>query len=278
MAIYNTNLPPILSTSDSVYAMAADFGKVFTGFPWRTLRMQPQPAAEADARMIPDWVLLDAVSFGDGTRALNSANPNSQIISQAAPVMRRTAAIRSQLDVLTNSATSASLRSIAHPISTQQTNTTLPLSNEAALGFSQTLRIDVAGLNQIASNAQRPDLPASWSASSSWLTNRAELNFPTNALLLPSEMAEIRGVADFVPATPAAVNSNKFNEYRLSTLFPGAGVRGRFFRIYAMGEALEGPATNPTVAAKAFLQTLVAVETNAAGLTTSIINQYPPAD
>lgn len=269
LAVYNTNLPPILSTSDGAYAMAADFGKVFTGFPWRTLRMQPQPSVESSAGLIPDWVLLDAVSFGDGTRALNSANPNSQIISQAAPVTRRTAALRSQLDVLTNQ----TLNVIAHPITAGGTNTAL-FSATASRAFST----NATGLGQIASNAQRPELPASWSASSTWPTRRAALGFPPNALLLPSEMTEIRGVADFLPAAGATVNSNKFNEYRLSTLFPGAGSRSRFFRVYALGEALEGRTANAPVAAKAFLQTLVAVDTNTTPPAIRILNQYPPAE
>lgn len=276
--IYNTNLPPILSTSDSAYAMAADLGKVFTGFPWRTLRMQPQPALESSAGLIPDWVLLDAVSFGDGTRALNSANPNSQIISLTAPVTRRTAAIRSQLDVLTNAAASLSLRSVAHPVLLGPVISTLPFSEEAALNFSRIVRGDASFLAQIASNVQRPDLPPSWSANSTWPARRAALGFPANALLLPSEMAEIRGMADFLASTGAAVNSNKFNEYRLNTLFPGAGSRSRFFRVYALGEALEGRAANAPVAAKAFLQTLVEVDISSTPPSIRIVNQYPPAE
>jgi Tfp pilus assembly protein PilX len=283
VAIYNTNLPPILSVpppttaSSGHYAIAADLGKVFTGVPWRTLRMQPQPVLEANDGMIPDWVLLDAVSFGDGTRALNSANPNSQILSLTDPVMRRTAAIRSQLDVLTNSATNVSLRSIAHPISSEASNSTLLLSVAAATSFPTNIRVtDAAVIAGVAANAQRPDLTASWATNSSWPARRAQLGFPSNSLMLPSEMAEIRAVADFIPA--ASANPNKFNEYRLSTLFPGSGARSRFFRIYAVGEALEGPATNPTVAGTALLQTLVEVRTNSTPPSVHIINQYPPAD
>lgn len=262
--LYNSNFPPILSeTNGGSYAMAADLGKVFTGFPWRSLRMQPQPAREAAANMIPDWVMLDAVSFGDGTRALNSANPNSQIVSQSAPVTRRTAALRSQLDVLTNQ----TLNIIAHPITRGATNVA-PFTAVAARAFQTNTTA------QIAVNAQSPNLPASWSASSSWGTRRTALGFPTNALLLPSEMAEIRGVADF----SAAAISNKVNEYRLSTLFPGAGSRSRFYRITALGEALDGKAANAPSAAKAFLQTLVEVNTNSTPPSVRIINQYPPAE
>jgi len=290
VVIYNTNLPPLLSFSTSaggggpsqpggpggdgepsppLYSMAADLGKVFTGAPWRTLRLQPQPAAEAAAGLIPDWVLLDAVSFGDGARALNSANPNSQIISLTNPVTRRTAAIRSQLDVLTNQ----TLNIVAHPIIPGETNTAF-FTTTAAMAF----RTNAAGLAEIATSAQRPQLPLSWSTNSSWPARRAALGFPANALLLPSEMAEIRGVADFFPSTGATVNSNKFNEYRLSTLFPGAGSRSRFFRIYALGEALEGRAANAPVAAKAFLQTLVEVDITSTPPSIRIVNQYPPAE
>lgn len=271
MAVYNTNLPPILFTSDRTYALAADFGKVFTGVPWRTLRMQPQPVSESDDEMIPDWVVLDTISFGDGTRALNTANPNSRIVSLAGPVDRRTAALRSMLNVLTNAATN--LSTIANPLSPGLTHAVPAGVTNLGAGIRIT---NVTVLGDIASWAQRPGVLASYSASSSWKKRRENLGFPTNALLLPSEMAEIRGIADYLPSTGQTINSNKFNEYRLSTLFPGIGVRSRFFRIYALGEAV---APNGAAVAQAALQTLVEVRTNPALLqpTVHIINQYPPA-
>jgi len=270
--IYNTNLPPILSvtnTNSSFYALAADLGKVFTGFPWRSVRLQPQPASESAARMIPDWVMLDALSFSDGMRALNAANPNSQVISAANPVTRRVApALRSQLDILTNQ----TLNIVANPTTSGATSIA---SFTAAT--ARAFQTNAGGVRQVAINAQMPNLTASWATNSSWGTRRTnDLGFPTNALLLPSEIAEIRGMADFVPA--ANSNSSKLNEYRLSTLFPGASTQSRFYLITAMGEALQLKSVDAPAAAKAFLQTLVEINTNFTPPRIRVINQYAPAE
>lgn len=265
MALYNTNLPPLLSSQSATsrsFAMAADLGKVFTGLPWRTLRMQPQPTNENG--LIPDWVLLDVVDFGNGTRAFTPVNPNAAMVSQQA----------------SNSVRSAALKGALYPIvlSNAVTNVMNPLTNTnsriiASPTIVNLVRIASNALGQLATNAQRPNIPTSWSANSSWPGQRQALGFPADVLLIPSEIAEIRHFADF-----AVTDSFKANEYRISALFPGLTTRSRFFRIYAAGEAFEGTNSNAPVAASAFLQTLVEVDTSQSPPAIRTVNQYPPAE
>jgi hypothetical protein len=255
MAVYNTNLPPILFTSDSTYAMAADLGKVFTGWPWRTLRMQPQPPEEGNA--IPDWVLLDMVDFTDGTKPLTTVNPNSSYVSAGATVAGFGAGLRSQLDVLTNG---TAISNVASPL-----NPALTATNMAKLA-GLTNGLSVSNLVTQAANRQ-------WSGAGSWAVRRQGLGFPTTALMLPSEIVEVAGFADY-----AGQGDNfKLNEYRSGTLFPGLSTKSRFFKIYAVGEALEG-ATTQNVAATALLQTLVEVDDSTDPISITTIYQYPPAD
>jgi hypothetical protein len=262
MAVYNTNLPPILFTSDSTYAMAADLGKVFTGWPWRTLRMQPQPAAEANAEPIPhipDWVLLDMIDFTDGTKPLTTVNPNSSYVSAGATVVGFGAGLRSQLDVLTSG---TAISNVASPL-----NPTLVRTNLAKLA-GLTNGLSVSNLITQAANRQ-------WSGASSWGGRRTNepMEFPTTALMLPSEIVEVAGFADY-----AGQGDNfKLNEYRIGALFPGLSTKSRFFKIYAVGQALEGTTTQ-NVAATALLQTLIEVDDSTDPISITTIYQYPPPD
>jgi hypothetical protein len=263
-AIYNPDIPPRLAFSSSstdagespvlVWSMPADLGKVFTGVPWRTLRMQPQSNSEAG---VPDWVLLDMVDFTDGTKPLTTVNPNSGYASAGAAVPGFGAGLRSQLDVLTNA---TARTNVANPLVPTET-----APNPAKLA-GITNNLSISNLVTQAANLQ-------WSTNTSWGGRRAGLGFPTNALMLPSEIVEVLGFADY-----AGQGDNfKLNEYRIGTLFPGLSTKSRFFKIYAVGEAFEG--TNAqSVAATALLQTLVEVDDSTDPISITTIYQYPPAD
>lgn len=262
-AIYNPDIPPRLAFSSSsttigespvlVWSMPADLGKVFTGVPWRTLRMQPQLAAETG---IPDWVLLDMVDFTDGTKPLTTVNPNSGYASPGATVPGFGAGLRSQLDVLTNA---TARTNVANPLVPTET-----VPNPAKLA-GLTNNLSISNLVTQAANLQ-------WSPQGGWGGKRQARKFPSTALLLPSEIVEIAGFADY-----AGQGDNfKLNEYRIGTLFPGLSTKSRFFKIYAVGEAFEG--TTQNVAATALLQTLVEVNDSTTPPTVTTIYQYPPAD
>jgi len=247
-AVFNPDNPPALALPSGNYTMAADLGKVFTGMPWRTLRMQPQPVPEIQAALIPDWVLLDMVDFTSGNTALGSVNPNVRYASSGASVVGFGSGVRSLLDVLTNS---SAARTLADPITT---GAELAANAIVPTGFTN----NQSGISNMIVAASQPDEPVSWSAGQNgWLSRRETLGFPTNALLLPSEIAEIDGFADYVTAD---TDRSKENELRLAALFPGLATKGRFFTIHAVGQALEGGTNAATPVSTVLLETLVEVD------------------
>jgi hypothetical protein len=264
MALYNTNLPPAMFTPDGTYALAADLGKVFTGLPWRTLRMQPQPTTEVAASLIPDWALLDIVDFGPAGQALTTVNPNFSYASAAAgPAVGFGAGLRSQLDPLTNTNAGGALTKLASPLTGAVANDVPGLRGA---GTNQT------GLSNMLAAVSTLTNAASWAAGAGgWKSRRDSLGFPPGALLLPSEITEVNGFANYQTTN---TNLVKANEYRLGALFPGISTKSRFFKIYAVGEAFEG--TNQVVAATALLQTLVEVNDATNPVSIRTIYQYPP--
>ncbi len=48
--------------SNLPYESVGELGYIHTGLQWRTLRLQPRPASEATANLIPDWAVLDIFS------------------------------------------------------------------------------------------------------------------------------------------------------------------------------------------------------------------------
>jgi hypothetical protein len=47
---------------DTNYESSGELGYIHTGLQWRTLLLQPRPAAESTANLIPDWAVLDIFS------------------------------------------------------------------------------------------------------------------------------------------------------------------------------------------------------------------------
>lgn len=263
MALYNTNLPPSMFTPDGTYAMAADLGKVFTGLPWRTLRMQPQPTNEAED-LIPDWALLDVVDFGPAGQTMTTVNPNFTYASAAAaPVVGFGAGLRSQLDVLTDTNQAGALTKLASPLTGALADSVPGLRGA---GTNQT------GISSMLAALSTLTNAGSWAGGAQgWKKRRDNLKFPPGALLLPSEITEVNGFANYQTTN---TNLFKVNEYRLGALFPGLSTKSRFFKIYAVGEAFEG--TNEVVAATALLQTLVEVNDATNPVSIRTIYQYPP--
>ena len=122
-----------------------------------------------------------------------------------------------------------------------------------------------------------------WSPSSLWGSNntatsrvRKSKGFPTTHLVLPSEVAEIRDIADLVSTNSTTLLSStrytsaprhiKSNELRLSPFFPGATTCSNFFTIYAYAQALD-KAGNPD--SEHLTKTLVEVEITTPATATS---------
>jgi hypothetical protein len=266
MAVYNTVLPPAPALPSGNYSMAADLGKVFTGMPWRTLRMQPQPANEVDAGLIPDWVLLDMIDFGLGGQDFISVNPNIGYVSAAGTNAGFGAGMRSLMDSLTNAST---IQDLADPMNIQAP----PVKEALPVTVRENVEVTQEVLSNLLTALSRPEVPMNWaSPDNGWRKRRVELGFSPGAIFLASELAEINGFANYNPNP----DEFKFNEYRLGALFPGMATKSRFFKIYAVGEAFEGATQN--VAARALLQTLVEVNDSTTPFTVRTVYQYPPAD
>jgi hypothetical protein len=232
--------------------------------------MQPQPPPEIQAAYVPEWALLDIVDFTDGTTAVSTVNPNVGYASSSEqPAAGFGSGLRSQLDVLTNS---VAARSLADPMNPQGTNNSAIIPT----GFTNSQ----AGISNTLTALANLQVESSWSSGATgWFERRDELDFPTNVLLLPSEITEIVGVADFATETARF----KENELRLGALFPGLGTKSRFFKIYAVGEALEGGAQEDAdedvkVAATALLETLVEVDDSTEPVSIRTIYQQSPPD
>ena len=264
-AIYDTNLPPVLPGANGTYSTAADLGKVFTGMPWRTLRIQPQPALEAAAQMIPDWALLDIVSLSPTNAPVTPVNPNIRFSTAGTAPTGFGSGMRSLLDVLTNGSL----------VNVLADNTTGLLGTNA-LPTGAGVTTTATGIGALLSNASRPEALNSWTTNnaSSWRTRRAKLGFPSEVLVVPSELAEVAGFADFVSAT--GTNSFKLNEHRLSALFPGVSTRSSFYTIYAVGEVFEG--TNQQVAASSLLKTLVEIDNSTTPPSVRTVLQQPASN
>jgi hypothetical protein len=166
------------------------------------------------------------------------------------------------MGVLTNAAFMSQLRNPF--VATDPQTTQPPIASLAAT--------NVARVNAISSNAATPGNSASWSTNSSWSNRRTALGFPTDVILLPSEITEVAGVADYIAQTN---NSAKLNEQRLGALLPGVQTRSRFFTIYALGEAFEGTNASAPVASQRVLRTLVEVRTNSSPPSVDIVYQTP---
>lgn len=265
-AIFNPDNRPALRSSDRNYMVGADLGKVFTGMPWRTLRMQSQSAAEVGAGLIPDWALLDVFDFSTGTApVITPVNPNYAFTSSGASQPGFGAGIRSLIEPWTGSSINATSVRLFDPASSA--NVTLTGSFNGVSASSTQVNNVMTNLSQLGTNT-------AWSSTANgWRGRRAGRGFPQGVLMLPSEIVEVAGVSDY-STTP---DRFKLNEYRSAALFPGLSAKGRFFTIYAIGQALE--ATDPPLpVSTVLLQTLVEVDETASPPTCRIIHQYPPSN
>jgi hypothetical protein len=206
--------------------------------------------------------MLDIFSTASPSVAVTPVNPNSTVLHQGGALARPSVALLSQMGVLTNAAFMSQVR---NPFVATDPQTTQPT-------MAGLVATNAARVNAMASNAATPGSVASWSTNSRWTGRRTTLGFPTNVIMLPSEITEIAGVADYIAPTNDAA---KVNEQRLGALLPGVQTKSRFFTIYALGEAFEGTNANAPVASQRVLKTLVEVRTNSSPPSIDIVYQAP---
>jgi hypothetical protein len=245
-------LDPLLPFA--AHSSPADLGKVPTNTPYRSLRMQMQPAIEGTR--IPDWAMLDVISFC----STNTSNPSTRQhpvninrrfrlptnVTNTAPPAPRTIGIQALAKVLENS-TAGSIQDPMNPANSPPTDATR-------------FRGNTVNATMIVNNIGN----MTWSAGSTWANRRSNKNFPTDQYILPSEIMEIAGVADAVDQTDYENSTShfKWNEGRASALIPAVTTRSSFFTIYAYAQAgRENPTTNQfEVDSEALTKTLVEVE------------------
>jgi hypothetical protein len=123
-------------------------------------------------------------------------------------------------------------------------------------GNATMLTSNATSLDNKIQNRVWSTLNGTWSG---WRTSRG---WPATSLILPGEVTEISGVADYGNRSQYNYTLNpsysiKQNEGRLSAFFPGLTTCSNFFTIYAYAQALD---TQQNIESEALTKTLVEVE------------------
>ena len=239
---------PFLLTGN--YSCPADLGFVPTNKRWRRLRMQMQPSAEGSR--IPDWAMLEVISFGNSTNPNNAfnctlpVNINGRFYlpgNATTPPAPRTIGIKALAEVLSIGG-NGTIQDTMNPATSNSTDATRFKGNTAN---ATTIANAIGNME--------------WSPNSTWDTRRSNRGFPADQYILPSEIMEIEGVADAVPQTDYNNSSShfKWNEGRASALIPAVTTRSSFFTIYAYAQALDN---QQNIDSEALTKTLVEVESD----------------
>jgi hypothetical protein len=246
--------------------------------------MQVQPGKEVaismggngSSTLIPDWAILDVISFGSNSSATlpfnftSAVNLNNKFATENGSfTSNRTSGLRALLQPFDRTSSLSPL--VRNPYS---------LSSDIAWANSAT----AIGTGSSWTGNQTTLIAQSignmtWSTESKWGSNsnnastvRKTRTFPANSIVLPSEVTEIANVSDFVtinastflPQTRTNVWSGstvqyflKLNEFRLTPFFPGVTTRSNFFTIYAYAQALD---KQGNIDSEALTKTLVEAE------------------
>jgi hypothetical protein len=279
------------SNGDNLFLFPADLGKINTNYPYRRLRMQIQPGKEVassaggngSSSLIPDWAMLDVLSFGSNTTTLP--------YNYATPVNINAKFATSNGTLTANR--SMSLRALLSPFD-NTSGTYFPLArnpHNLTGNIAMSEAVKALGIGGNWTGNQSTLLANSlgnvtWSTLSKWGSNnstsvRSSRKFPSGQIVLPSEVVEIANVSDFVtisatfqPVARASANTKnstevrnlKLNEFRLSPFFPGATTCSNFFTVYAYAQALD---KQGAIDSEALTKTLVEVEITAPAMATT---------
>ena len=271
------------ANTTGVFTSPADLGKIQTNIQHRKLRFTTQHPKEVaggsgglgNATYIPDWAMLDVISFGSNTTIVPlpaplNLNGRFYVPSGSPQPAPRTAGLESALKALDSA---SSLGNSFNANLTVSTNRSQYMGSSA--NVSSTVAVNIGNLTWSTGNFTTGI--ATWGkgnatndAPGGTSSRRKTAKFPANQFVLPSEVTEIRDVSDVVPLDNYTSNSThiKANEGRLSSLFPGATTQSRFFTIYAFAQAGQlqnknqpESATNPFIPdSEAVTKTLVEVE------------------
>ena len=288
------------ASRNNLFIAPRDLGTVATNYPWRTLRMQVQPRNEVAASdgggnmttqsLIPDWAMLDVISFGMNSTTIplnfsSHVNLNNKFAtSNGTLTSNRSKSLESLLESFDN-ANSNDCQIFRNPygLSGNYALANVPdmicyeqLSNATSAAglangstWSQLLTRNIGNITWS---------PLSYWGSNNTATNRVRKSkgFPANQIVLPSEVTEIRDIADLVSTNSTTFQSStrytnaarhiKSNELRLSPFFPGATTFSNFFTIYAYAQALD---KQGAIDSEVLTKSLVEVEITTAATATT---------
>ncbi len=275
------------STGNATFNSPSDLGKVPTNVNWRRLRFMPRHQRENARNLIPDWAMLDVISFSSNSSSSSNLkiapiNPNGAFAVDTS-INNGTISPRNNIPALVQALESTSDTdfqlgsALARTVS--GSNMTFDKVDMRHQGTDFiTFRGNTPFATSISSNITS-NSSTKWSTeNSTWSAWRTARNWPATSLILPGEVTEIRGVADYgrrsqyhsyqINSGSPAYRSIKENEGRLSAFFPGLTTCSNFFTIYAYAQAGQlqnknqpESASNPFIAdSEALTKTLVEVE------------------
>ena len=276
----------IASQTNATFNTPHDLGKVPTNVNWRRLRFMPRHTNESAKNLIPDWAMLDVMSF--------SSNNSSRSILKIAPMNPNGSfALDTSLNTTTIPSPRNNLAALIKPLESS-TATNFKLGSAIArsgAGANMTFEakdmssgggsnsyVAFRGNATMATSLSNNIQNRVWSTqngTSAWSAWRGGTRgWPSTSLVLPGEVTEISGLADYGRRSQYDYLSNtapysiKENEGRLSAFFPGLTTCSNFFTIYAYAQAGQlqnktqpESASNPFVVdSEALTKTLVEVE------------------
>jgi Tfp pilus assembly protein PilX len=271
---YNSKLQNRDASGNYTFDSPHDLGKVPTNVNWRRLRFMPRHLNETrnNISLIPDWAMLDVISFSSNNSTsspikIAPINPNGNFtydtgINTAATGLP---ARRNNLPVLIKAleAPQASPNYRLGSLITRSIsggNLTFESFSMAAWDFCITGNFSNSLSNNI-TNRTWSTANGTSTGNTTWSQWRAARAWPNTALVLPGEVTEIGGVADYARSqydfTNGGYQSIKRNEGRLSAFFPGLTLCSNFFTIYAYAQALD---KTGNIDSEALTKTLVEVE------------------
>jgi hypothetical protein len=222
----------------------------------------PRHRNENTKNLIPDWAMLDVISFSsnDSSRSnlkIAPINPNGSFAMDDDPLLNPspTPSPRNNLAALITPLESSDPNNFklgsAIARSGAGANMTFDIQDlsvegdVSAVAFNIKFRGATTSMATSISSNITSNSTTKWSTlNSTWTGWRTSRGWPSTSIVLPGEVTEIRGVADYGPrhqylfTVPNQNNrSIKENEGRLSAFFPGLTTCSNFFTIYAYAQA-----------------------------------------
>jgi hypothetical protein len=268
---------------NAVVVSPNDLGKVMTNLNWRTLRFMPRHQREAAKNLIPDWAMLDVISFSSNNSSSSNLkiapiNPNGAFAVDTT-INNSTITPRNNIPSLLKAleSTSATDFQLGSALARTVSGSNMTF-DKVDMRFEGTDFITFRGNTPFATSISgniTSNSTTKWSTiNSTWSAWRTARNWPSTSLILPGEVTEIQGVADYGRRSQYQYDNSgtsrhksiKENEGRLSAFFPGLTTCSNFFTVYAFAQALDKLGN---IDSEALTKTLVEVEITAPATATT---------